>query len=186
MRKVVFLDRDGVINVDEGYVGHWIDFKFIDNSVRFLQFLRKYGFDIVLVTNQSGIARGFYTVTDFLNLSNQMCQYLAEHGVSLLDIFYCPHHPEGEVLEFAVSCSCRKPLPGMFLQAKEKWKIDMQSSIMVGDKVTDLIAAHSAGVGTVILLGDVRKSIDEVEFDIKKFSNHNEMIKYFCKNKNNY
>ena len=148
----IFLDRDGTINVDHGYVHEIDQFQFIDGVIEACLQLKEMGFALVLVTNQSGIARGKFTEAQFITLTEWMDWSLADRGVDLDGIYFCPHHPEGSVKEFTQVCDCRKPMPGMFLTAKDELSIDMASSYIVGDKIEDLQAGIAAGVGHKILV----------------------------------
>ena len=148
----IFLDRDGTINIDHGYVYEVDRFEFIDGVIDAMRELKEMGFALVLVTNQSGIARGIFTEADFENLTEWMDWSLADRGVDLDGIYYCPHHPEGTVEAFSLVCDCRKPQPGMLLSARDFLNIDMASSYMVGDKVEDMRAAEAAQVGTKVLV----------------------------------
>ncbi|WP_279052196.1 D-glycero-beta-D-manno-heptose 1,7-bisphosphate 7-phosphatase [Cedecea davisae] len=148
----IFLDRDGTINVDHGYVYEVDRFEFIDGVIEAMLELKEMGFALVLVTNQSGIARGMFTEADFENLTEWMDWSLADRGVDLDGIYYCPHHPEGEVEEFRQVCDCRKPQPGMLISARDFLNIDMAASYMVGDKIEDMQAANAALVGTKVLV----------------------------------
>lgn len=151
MNKAIFLDRDGTLNIDYGYVHEIDNFKFIDGAIDALRELKKMGYMLVLVTNQSGIARGYFSEVQFLQLTEWMDWSLAEQDVDLDGIYYCPHHPEGKG-EYKESCDCRKPKPGMLLQAIKELKIDPTQSIMVGDKVEDLKAGIGAKVKTNVLV----------------------------------
>lgn len=148
----IFLDRDGTLNVDHGYV-HEIDrFEFIDGAIDAMRELKEMGFALVLVTNQSGIARGIFTEAQFEQLTEWMDWSLADRGVDLDGIYYCPHHPEGQVEAFRQTCDCRKPQPGMLISARDFLHIDMAASYMVGDKLEDMLAAKAADVGTKVLV----------------------------------
>lgn len=148
----IFLDRDGTINVDHGYVHEIDNFQFIDGVIDACRELKEMGFALVLVTNQSGIARGMFTEEQFVSLTEWMDWSLADRGVDLDGIYFCPHHPDGSVAEFSETCECRKPLYGMLLQAQSELNIDMASSYMVGDKIEDMQAALAANVGTKVLV----------------------------------
>lgn len=152
MNKAVFLDRDGTLNIDYGYVHKIDDFHFIKGSIEALKKLKEMGYLLVLVTNQSGIARGYFTEQEFLQLTEWMDWSLADRGVDLDGIYYCPHHPEAKLAEFKQDCDCRKPKSGMLLQAIEELNIDPARSIMIGDKVEDIFAGQGAKIRTNILV----------------------------------
>lgn len=151
-RPAAFLDRDGVVNVDHGYVHRWEDFRFIDGSVSAMRRLQDAGYLLVVVTNQSGIARGLYTEADYLALTQQMRAHLATQGVTLAGVFHCPHLPDGPIAPYARTCDCRKPAPGLILQARDALQIDLPGSLLVGDKPSDIHAARAAGVGRAYLV----------------------------------
>lgn len=151
MNKAIFLDRDGTINIDHGYVHQIDDFEFIEGSINALKKLKEMGYLLVLVTNQSGIARGYFTEAQFLRLTEWMDWSLAEQGVDFDGIYYCPHHPDGKG-EFKEDCPCRKPKPGMLLDAMKALNIDPQQSIMVGDKIEDIKAGINAKVKINVLV----------------------------------
>ena len=148
----IFLDRDGTVNVDHGYVHEIDDFQFIDGAIEAMQQLKKMGYALVLVTNQSGIARGMFSEEQFMQLTEWMDWSLADRDVDLDGIYYCPHHPEAAVEDYRQQCDCRKPQPGMLLSAMKELNIDMAASYMVGDKIDDVRAGKAAGVGTTVLV----------------------------------
>ena len=141
-----FLDRDGVINVDSGYVGQWEDFEYLPDAVEGLKQLQNAGFKLFVVTNQSGIARGYYTEDDFLALTKAMTADLSAKGVTLAAVYYCPYLEDADLEPYRVASYLRKPEPGMLLKAAQDHDIDVSRSIMVGDKVSDMVAAKRAGV----------------------------------------
>jgi len=153
MQKVIFLDRDGVVNKEIGYLHKIKDFKFIDGVIDALIRIQNKGFKIIIITNQSGIGRGLYTIEDFHELNNWMINYLKSKKINILEVFFCPHLPED-------NCKCRKPKPGLYKDAIRKFNINVNSSYSVGDKETDIIAAKSAGIKTTILVRSGHK-IDE-------------------------
>jgi len=157
--KTIFLDRDGVINKEVNYLFKIDDFHFIDGIFEACQIFNKLGYKIIIITNQSGISRGFYNESDFNILSKWMISEFERHNVKILDIFYCPH-------SFDSKCGCRKPKPGMFFKAKEKHSINMQNSWMIGDKETDIDAARSSGINNTILVRSGHK-IDESKTNAK-------------------
>ena len=151
-RAAIFLDRDGVINQDHGYVSHRDDFVFIDGVIGAMKQLKEKGYKLVVVTNQSGIARGLFTENDFISLTEWMDWSLADRDIDLDGIYFCPHHPTAGTGPNTQVCQCRKPAPGMFLEAIADLDIDASASYMVGDKVSDLKAAHAAGVANLALV----------------------------------
>ena len=163
MKKAVFLDRDGTLNIDYGYVHDIDQFHFIEGSIEALNKIKEMGYLLVLVTNQSGIARGLFTEEQFLQLTEWMDWSLADRGVDLDGIYYCPHHPEAKLEEFKQDCDCRKPKSGMLLQAIEELKIDPSRSIMIGDKVDDLLAGKGAKINTNILVRTGKEITPEEE-----------------------
>jgi D-glycero-D-manno-heptose 1,7-bisphosphate phosphatase len=143
--KTVFLDRDGVINKEVGYLHKIQDFEFIDGVFEACLYFQSLNYQIIVVTNQSGIGRGYYDEDDFHIINNWMLGQFKNKGIEILDVFFCPHDPES-------NCDCRKPKPGMFNQANEKHNIDMEKSWMIGDKEADVAAANSAGIKNTILV----------------------------------
>jgi D-glycero-D-manno-heptose 1,7-bisphosphate phosphatase len=146
MQRVAFLDRDGVINVDTDFVYRWEDFQFCHKSIEAMQWLVQKNIGIVIVTNQSGIARGYYSEGQYKELEASLIDALNEVGVPVMAIYHCPHHPDGMISKYANSCDCRKPKPGMLLRAAYELSIDLSQSFLVGDKFSDIQAAHAAGV----------------------------------------
>lgn len=142
----VFLDRDGVINVDSGYVGDWDSFVFLPCVIDAMRALCDAGFALIIVTNQSGIGRGYYTEDDFHRLTVQMIEELNRHGVSIAGVYFCPHLPDAAKPQYRKICDCRKPSPGLIYRAVKELKIDLAKSAMVGDKVSDMQAAVAAGI----------------------------------------
>ncbi|GAA0351482.1 D-glycero-beta-D-manno-heptose 1,7-bisphosphate 7-phosphatase [Morganella psychrotolerans] len=159
----VFLDRDGTINIDTGYLHESDDFQFIDNAIEAMQTIKQMGYALIIVTNQSGIARGMFTEDQFMHLTEWMDWSLADRGVDLDGIYYCPHHPEGTVEEYRQVCNCRKPEPGMLLDAQQQLDIDMSNSYMVGDKFEDMQAGRAAKVGKTVLVRTGKPLTEEAE-----------------------
>ena len=151
--KFFFIDRDGVINKEIGYLHKIEDFHFINGVIDALKYIAEKDYKIVIITNQSGIGRGLYSEDDLIKLNLWMTKSLAKEGIELMGILYCPHSPEDD-------CHCRKPKPGLFIEAKTKFNIDMNKSWSVGDKETDIIAARSSGIENTILVRSGHK-IDE-------------------------
>lgn len=147
----MFLDRDGVINIDHAYVSKAEDFEFVDGIFALCRAAKQLGYLICVVTNQAGIGRGYYTETDFLKLSDWMCARFREKGASIDGVYFCPTHPEHGIGEYKTESPFRKPGPGMILQAARELDIDLAKSVLVGDKETDIQAGIAAGVGCNLL-----------------------------------
>ena len=159
--RAIFLDRDGVINDDRGYVHRVEDFVFLDGVFEALRAFLDMGYKLFIVTNQSGIGRGYYSEEDFKKLTSWMLDQLAKKNIEVEEVFFCPHHPDEE-------CGCRKPEPGMILEAARKYGIDLKNSWMIGDKPSDIEAAKRAGVGSQILIGKDAKSLFDTIAIIKE------------------
>ena len=151
-RKAAFLDRDGVINKDKAYVHRWEDFEFVPGAIQGMRRLQDAGYALVIVTNQSGLARGYYTETQYQQLTEALHQELAGHGVKLDGVYHCPHHPKGTVPALSIDCDCRKPAPGMVLQAARELGLSLPESLLIGDKPSDIEAARAAGIGRAYLV----------------------------------
>lgn len=152
LKKTLFLDRDGVVNIDHGYLYKPEQFEFIDGVFEACKLFQQAGYNIVIITNQSGIGRGYYTEQDFHNLTSWMVAEFKKQGIQILDVFFCPHHPVKAQAPYLKDCNCRKPAPGMLLNAIDKHQLDPKSSIMVGDKGSDMKAAIHAGLGHKFLV----------------------------------
>lgn len=135
--KAAFLDRDGTINVDKHYLYRIEDFEFLPGVIDGLRSLQEAGYLLIVVTNQSGIGRGYYTEADFHRLNDWMVGELKAHGVDITAVYYCPHLPDAAVEEYRMECECRKPKLGMYYQAAEEWNIDFAQSIAIGDNLRD-------------------------------------------------
>ncbi len=144
--KAVFLDRDGIINVDKGYVGKIADFEFVSGIFSLIKAFEKSGYLPIIVTNQSGIGRGYYSEKAFSELSDWMNARFESNGIGPVPVYYCPHHPTDAVGDYRMDCRCRKPQPGLLIQAAEDCDIDLTQSVMIGDSLRDMEAAEAAGV----------------------------------------
>jgi D-glycero-D-manno-heptose 1,7-bisphosphate phosphatase len=148
----VFLDRDGVIVVDHGYVHRVEDFHFVPGSAQALQHLQAAGWRLVVVTNQSGLARGLYTAGDYERFTAHLREQLQPFGVRLDAVLHCPHLPDAAVATYRLACDCRKPAPGMLLRAARELAIDLSRSVIVGDRSSDVQAGRAAGVGHCVMV----------------------------------
>lgn len=152
--KAAFFDRDGVLNVDKSYLYKIEDLEWIDGAKEALAYLTQQGYTVFVVTNQSGIARGYYTVDDMNKLHEFMAQQVAAAGGKIEKFYYCPHLPEGKIAEYAVECDCRKPKPGLILRAFEEYDIDKDAAFLIGDKPRDVESAEAAGIKGYLFSGD--------------------------------
>ena len=138
MRKAVFLDRDGTINVDYGYVYKKEEFQFLPGVLEGLRLLEQLNFVLVIITNQSGIARGYYTEEEYHELNKWLLNEFEKEGIHIASSFYCPHHSEAKVEKYRIECECRKPKTALYKQACEQLGIDISGSYAVGDKLRDV------------------------------------------------
>ena len=165
MKKAFFLDRDGTLNVEVDYLYRCEDFALIDGALEAVRRIHEAGFLAVVVSNQAGIARGKYTLNDVKKLEKYMCEVMGKADPMAVPdgFYYCPHHPsKGTVPELVKECSCRKPSPGMLLQAQKELKIDLASSYMIGDKLSDVEAGIRAGCRESIFV-KTGHGLEEVE-----------------------
>ena len=153
-KKAIFFDRDGTLNVEVGYLYEFEKFKWIDGAIEAVKYCNDNGYLAIVVTNQSGVARGYYTEADVKELHRRMNEELSKHSAHIDDFFYCPHHPEGIVDKYRVDCECRKPKPGLIEEACRKYDIDKSQSLMIGDKPRDVECGENAGVRSVLFNGD--------------------------------
>ncbi len=151
-KPALFLDRDGVVNIEKNYLHRQEDFEFIDGVFDLCRFYQDKEYLIVVVTNQSGIARGYYTEMDFANLTFWMIDAFAEQGITIAQVYHCPHHPD-----ISGECECRKPHPGMLFKAASELNIDLEKSVLVGDSERDIEAAHRAGLKETYLFSQEDK-----------------------------
>jgi len=161
-QRAIFLDRDGVINIEVNYLSDPKDFVFIDGTIEALKILKEKGYLLIVITNQSGIARGYYDQERLAKIHSKMTDILKDHEMVLDDIFFCPHHPK-----FTGLCDCRKPNPGMILKAADKYRINLEESYMVGDTLKDIKAGRNAGCQTALVLtghgAQEKKKIKEIK-----------------------
>ncbi|MEP9412422.1 MAG: HAD family hydrolase [Candidatus Brocadia sp.] len=158
-RKAVFLDRDGTIVVHKPYLSSPEQLKLSPNAAQGIRLFREYGYLIIVVTNQSGVARGFFDEERLMLIHKRLMDMLEDEGVVIDGIYYCPHHTEGVIKQYKIDCTCRKPKPGMLLDAARKHHIDLTQSLMIGDSEVDVLAGKNAGCRCVL----IRNSrIDEI------------------------
>lgn len=161
IKPALFLDRDGVINVDHGYVHTPEEFEFVDGIFELVVAANRARYIVVVVTNQAGIGRGYYSESQFHRLTDWMKTRFDEHGGQIAAVYFCPYHPEHGIGEYRRESEFRKPAPGMLLQAQRELDIDMKRSIFIGDTLTDMAAGRTAGVGTLLHLNGEKKASDD-------------------------
>jgi D-glycero-D-manno-heptose 1,7-bisphosphate phosphatase len=147
--KIAFLDRDGVINsskVNKGYIGYEKDFKWIAGAKKTIKYLKTNNYKVVIVSNQSGVARGYFSIKDVYKLHAYLKKELLKFGTSIDKIFFCPYHKDGIIKKYKKNSILRKPKIGMFLKASKIWRIDKNSSFMIGDQITDMQFAKKAKI----------------------------------------
>jgi len=171
--KTIFLDRDGVINKEVNYLHKIENFEFIEGIFDACLYFQNLDYKIIIISNQSGIARGYFNENDYKNLTQWMLSQFYKNSISILDIFYCPHGQESK-------CDCRKPKPGMFIDAKYKYNINMKESWMIGDSESDIKAANTAGISNTILVRSghlIDESNSNSKFIIDSIKQSREVIK---------
>jgi D-glycero-D-manno-heptose 1,7-bisphosphate phosphatase len=152
VRRALFLDRDGIVNVDRHYVSRPEDFEFVEGIFELCREMQSLGYAPVIVTNQAGIGRGYYSEADFHSLTDWMCARFDEAGVNIQGVYFCPFHPEHGVGVYRKESACRKPNPGMLLQARDELGVNLAESFLIGDKESDIEAARRAEIGMSILV----------------------------------
>lgn len=170
VHKALFLDRDGIINIDDGYTYKIDSFKFVCGIFDLVSLFQTKGYYIFIVTNQSGIGRGYYTLDDFKKLTDWMIEEFSQKGILISKVFYCPHKPEDQ-------CNCRKPKIGMIEQALEEFNIDLEHSWMIGDKQSDIDLAHNAHIANSIAIRD-----DSIQHTTFYFKTIRECLEYLQEN----
>ncbi|MEI6208899.1 MAG: D-glycero-beta-D-manno-heptose 1,7-bisphosphate 7-phosphatase [Desulfuromonadales bacterium] len=150
MRRAAFLDRDGTINIEKGYLYQIDDFEFIPGASEAIRMLNEAGYFVAVVSNQSGIARGYYTEDDVELLHRHIAAELQKSGAQVDTWMFCPHHPHGRG-SYGLPCACRKPLPGMLQEAARRFDLDLNASVMIGDKSVDVEAGSAAGCRSILV-----------------------------------
>jgi D,D-heptose 1,7-bisphosphate phosphatase len=159
MNKALFLDRDGTLNKDKKFVYKIEELKILNGVIEGLKYAQSLGYIFIIITNQSGIGRGYYTEDQFKQFTQALIDILEKNGIFIRDLFYCPHKP-------SENCECRKPSPKFVLEASEKYNIDISKSYFIGDKDFDILCGKNAGCKTIRILGDYDVSI-KADYDIK-------------------
>ncbi len=158
MKKALFLDRDGIINIDHGYVSRIDDFEFSQDIIRLLHLFQKEGYLFFIVTNQSGIGRGYYSEEDFQTLTDWMLKTFETQGITITEVYHCPHAPD-------TKCNCRKPAIGMIKDTSENYGVSLANSWMIGDKQSDIDFSKNAGIEQSISIGNRDITQSDYHFD---------------------
>jgi D-glycero-D-manno-heptose 1,7-bisphosphate phosphatase len=171
MNKAVFLDRDGVITKEPPCYAHKIEqLELVPKSAEAIRLLNESGFKVIVVSNQAGVARGYYQEKDIQIYNNEMKRQLKEKTARIDAMYYCPHHPEATIEKYKIDCDCRKPKPGMLRQAKKDLNLNLKYSFLIGDKMSDIEAGYRADCKTILVLtgqgNDELKKISK-KIDIK-------------------
>jgi D,D-heptose 1,7-bisphosphate phosphatase len=173
INKAIFLDRDGTINVDKGYIHKIEDLEILPNVIEGLKKLYGFGYKLIIITNQSGIGRGYYTEENYFALRDEMHKRLKNQGVLIIAEYFCPHNPED-------NCKCRKPKTGMLEQAAKDFNLDLKECWMIGDKSLDIAAGKNAGCRTIhILTGHITSPLKEANFFTKDMIEAADYILHF-------
>ncbi len=152
MKRALFLDRDGVINEEVGYLHHARDVRFVEGIFPLCHTAQRLGYKLIVVTNQAGIGRGFYTLQQYEELTRWIVDQFAGQGITLAEVLYCPYHPVHGLGEYKREHEDRKPSPGMLLRAAATHKLDLCQSILIGDRCSDIAAANSARLRQAFLI----------------------------------
>jgi D-glycero-D-manno-heptose 1,7-bisphosphate phosphatase len=179
MNKALFLDRDGVVNIEKNYIYKIEDFEFIDGIFELVRYFKDKGFKIIVITNQAGIARGFYSEDDYNQLNNWMLSEFKKRDSAIDEVYFCPFHLEKGIGEYKKDSYDRKPNPGMIFKARDEFNLNLTNSWLIGDKESDIQAGINAGVGKNIFLG-ITSGGDSVSLspDILRFESLDSIYDY--------
>lgn len=165
MNKAIFLDRDGTINEDNcGYIHKIEDLKFIQYAVEGLRIMQDAGYELIIVANQAGIAKGIYSEKDYFAFRKEMHKKLRKQGVLISEEYFCPHSCEGIVEKYKIDCNCRKPKTGMLERAEKDFNLDLKKCWMIGDKDSDILAGKNAGCRTIHVLTGEHSLVPYADF----------------------
>jgi D-glycero-D-manno-heptose 1,7-bisphosphate phosphatase len=182
LQSAVFLDRDGVINTNHGHVNKREDFDFIDGIFDVARYAHQQEYKLIVITNQAGIGRGYYTEEDFHQLTDWMCEQFSAEGAQIDRVYFSPYHPTAGIGKYLKDDFSRKPQPGMILQARAELDLDLASSVLIGDKASDIQAGIAAGIGRNLLFSPQR--LEELDgLDYETIATLNEALPYLTSSK---
>lgn len=176
MNKAVFLDRDGTLNVEVNYLYRTEDFKFVRGAIEAIKIFHDLGFKVIVITNQAGIARGYYSEKDVVHLHSYIDAELNKENTYIDAYYYCPHHPQGTDGKYAIECECRKPKTGMIKKAVQDMNVDLAHSFIVGDKEIDVITGKNSGIKHTVLvrsghpIDEINTVADVIHNDLLSFA----------------
>ena len=168
-KKTVFLDRDGTINVEKNYLYRSEDFEFIPKVPEAIAILNKVGYQVIVVSNQAGIARGYYTEADVEKLHQYVNEQLSKYDAHIDGFYYCPHHPEAGIGKYKIQCHCRKPETGMFEKACDDFGVDIANSWMIGDNVGDIKAGNNFHLRTILVRTGYGSKLEKEGFNLYQY-----------------
>ena len=189
-KPAVFMDRDGTLNEQMGYINHLDRFVLLPGTAEAVSRLNRAGFLTIVVTNQSGVARGYFPISLVHQVHDQMIEQLRQENAVIDGIYFCPHYPNGKVDPYGKTCDCRKPGVGLIQKAREDFDIDLERSFVVGDRVTDMEMAHRAGLKSILVLtgygkGDLEHVLPEFPFQPNHVADDLlDATKWICGSKN--
>lgn len=153
MNKAIFLDRDGTLIEEKNYLSDINDIHFLKGAFDGLKNLQK-DYLLIIITNQSGVARGYFNEDTVISINNEITKQLLKHGVTITDTYYCPHHEKGIIKKYSIKCNCRKPNTGLIEKAVKQYNIDLSKSYMIGDKDSDILLAKNCGCKSILIKND--------------------------------
>ena len=177
IKKALFLDRDGVINHEKGFVHTKENFIFQEGIFELVTKANSNGYHVIIITNQSGIARGYFTEKKFLNLMNWMMHQFKAKGCVISKFYYCPFHPNAKIISYKKNSYFRKPSPGMIINAKKEFSLNLKESLLIGDRITDIEAGNNAGIGKCFLFSSNEDYNHESGLKFKRINSLSEVSK---------
>ncbi|NOG45296.1 MAG: HAD family hydrolase [Calditrichaeota bacterium] len=177
MQKAIFLDRDGTLNEEMGYINHASRFKVFDYTFKAIRILNNSGFLVFVITNQSGLARGYFDEDLLSDIHNRFIEDAKKEDAIIEQVYFCPHHKDGVIKKYKKDCDCRKPKPGMLLKARDEYNLSLENSFMIGDRYKDIQFGQKNNLSTIMVLSGY--GLGEFTYQRKSWDKHPDFI---CKN----